>query len=157
MSAHEHQLSQVAFDRLQAELEELRTVGRIAIARKIEVAREMGDLSENGDYHAAKEEQGKMEARIGHLSALIKLAIIINHEGDVDEVAQGCLVTIVYEDDDDEEQYLIGSIEERRDGVEVVSPTSPLGMALMGQKAGAEVTFHAPSGPLKVEIVRVER
>ena len=157
MTAHEHQLSQVAYDRLKAELDELTTVWRIAIARKIEVAREMGDLSENGDYHAAKEEQGKTEARIGHLSALIRLAVIINHEGDIDSVVQGCVVTVVYEDDDDEEQYLIGSIEERRDGIDVVSPTSPLGVALMGHKAGDEVTFEAPSGPLKVEIIRIER
>lgn len=98
-----------------------------------------------------------MEARIGHLGALLELAVIIDHEGDVDEVGAGCLVTIVYEDDDDEEQYLIGSIEERRNGIEVVSPTSPLGSALMGAKAGQEVTFEAPSGPLKVEIIRIER
>ena len=74
MSESEYQLSQAAFDRLKAELDELTTVGRINIARKIEVAREMGDLSENGDYHAAKEEQGKMEGRIGHLAALIAVS-----------------------------------------------------------------------------------
>ena len=156
MTMHEHHLSQAAYDRLKAEHEELTTVGRIDIARKIEVAREMGDLSENGDYHAAKEEQGKMEARIGHLGALLELAVIIAHDGDVDEVSAGCVVTIVYEDDDEEEQYLIGSIEERREGIEVVSPTSPLGAALLGARAGEEVTFEAPSGPLLVEIIRVE-
>ncbi len=63
-----HHLSQATYDRLRAELEELTTTGRIDIARKIETARELGDLSENGDYHAAKEEQGKMEARIRHLA-----------------------------------------------------------------------------------------
>lgn len=157
MSTHEHQLSQAAYDRLVAEHDHLTTEGRISIARKIEVAREMGDLSENGDYHAAKEEQGKMEARIGHLTALLEQATIIAHEGDVDEVIQGVVVTLLYEADDEEEQYLIGSIEERRDGVEVISPTSPLGEALIGAKAGEEVTFDAPSGPLKVEIIRIER
>jgi len=158
MSAHEHQLSQAAFDRLQVEVTELKTVGRIEIARKIEVAREMGDLKENGDYHAAKEEQGKMEARIGHLSALLELAVVIEHDGDVDEVTQGCVVTIVYEDDDDEERYLIGSIEERRPDIDVMSPTSPLGSALLGQKAGAEVSYDLPNGSMaKVEILRVER
>jgi transcription elongation factor GreA len=153
----EHQLSQAAHDRLKAELTELTTVGRIEIARKIETAREMGDLSENGDYHAAKEEQGKMEARIGHLSALLELATIIDHEGDVNTVSQGVVVTIVYEGDDDEEQYLIGSIEERRPGVEVVSPTSPLGSALLGSTVGAEVTFQAPSGEQNVTVIRIER
>ena len=157
MSVHEHQLSQAAYDRLKSELVYLTTEWRIDIARKIEAAREMGDLSENGDYHAAKEEQGKTEARIGHLSALIERAVIIDHEGDIDSVVQGTVVTILYEDDDDEEQYLIGSIEERRDGIEVISPTSPLGEALLGATAGDEVTFEAPSGPLKVEVIRIER
>ena len=157
MSVHEHQLSQAAYDRLKSELVYLTTEWRIDIARKIEAAREMGDLSENGDYHAAKEEQGKTEARIGHLSALIERAVIIDHEGDIDSVVQGTVVTILYEDDDDEEQYLIGSSEERRDGIEVISPNSPLGEALLGAKAGDEVTFEAPSGPLKVEVIRIER
>lgn len=155
--AQTHFLSQAAYDRLEAEHKHLTTEWRIDIARKIEAAREMGDLSENGDYHAAKEEQGKTEARIGHLSALIERAVIIDHEGDIDSVVQGTVVTILYEDDDDEEQYLIGSIEERRDGIEVISPTSPLGEALLGAKAGDEVTFEAPSGPLKVEVIRIER
>lgn len=153
----EHQLSQAAYDRLKAELEELTTVGRIEIARKIEAARELGDLSENGDYHAAKEEQGKMEARIGHLTALLERAVIISDDVPADEVSHGAIVTIVYEGDDEEEQYLIGSIEERRDGVEVVSPSSPLGAALLGGKVGQKVTYEAPNGELTVEIVRIER
>lgn len=158
MSESEYQLSQAAYDRLKAELDELTTVGRINIARKIEVAREMGDLSENGDYHAAKEEQGKMEGRIGHLAALIeRSSIIADDGGPLDAVAQGCVVTIVYEGDDEEEQYLIGSIEERRDGVEVISPTSPLGAALLGGNSGDLVPFEAPSGTLTVKIIRFER
>jgi transcription elongation factor GreA len=138
-------LSKEAFDRLQAELTNLTTHGRTDIARKIEVAREMGDLSENGDYHAAKEEQGKMEARIGHLSALLENAEIIE-DLPSDEVQAGCVVTITYEGDDDEERYLIGMIEEQRDGLDVISPTSPLGTALIGAKVGHSVTFEAPTG-----------
>ena len=153
----EHQLSQAAYDRLKAEHSELTTVGRIDIARKIEIAREMGDLSENGDYHAAKEEQGKMEARIGHLGALLELATIIDEDGPLEDVAQGCVVTIVYEGDDEEEQYLIGSIEERRPGIEVISPSSPLGAALLGSKQGQTVSFEAPTGELTVQVVRFER
>ncbi|MGH9248459.1 MAG: transcription elongation factor GreA, partial [Acidimicrobiales bacterium] len=72
--AQTHHLSQAAHDRLQAELDNLTTRGRVEIARKIEAARELGDLSENGDYHAAKEEQGKMEGRIRQLSAMLENA-----------------------------------------------------------------------------------
>ena len=153
----DYQLSRAAYDRLNAELIELTTVWRIEIARKIEVAREMGDLSENGDYHAAKEEQGKTEGRIAHLAALIEKSKIIDEDGELEAVVQGCVVTITYEDDDEEEQYLIGSIEERRDGIDVVSPSSPLGTALLGAKPGEQVAFEAPNGELKVTVIRLDR
>jgi transcription elongation factor GreA len=143
--AETYALSKPTFERLKAELTNLTTHGRTDIARKIEVAREMGDLSENGDYHAAKEEQGKMEARIGHLSALLENAEIIAVLS-ADEVRPGCVVTITYEGDDDEERYLIGMIEEERDGLEVISPTSPLGRAVIGHKIGETVSFEAPTG-----------
>jgi transcription elongation factor GreA len=148
-------LSRAAFERLQEELQELSTRGRVEIARKIETAREMGDLSENGDYHAAKEEQGKMEGRIRHLEALIKNAEIV--EGGLsDVVVTGSIVGIRYEGDDNDERYLIGSIEERHDDLEVISPGSPLGQALLGHKIGDIVDFEAPARVLKVEIVSLE-
>src|SRR5258706_10737121 len=140
-----HQLSQAAFDRLQQEHVELTTRGRVEIARKIETARELGDLSENGDYHAAKEEQGKMEGRIRHLDALIKNCEIVEGGGS-DVVAAGSIVEIRYEGDDDSERYLVGSIEERRDDLEVISPGSPLGKALLGNRVGDIVDFEAPNG-----------
>ena len=151
-------LSREAFDRLQSEYDDLTTRGRIEIAQKIEAARELGDLSENGDYHAAKEEQGKMEGRIAHLSALIENAEIVDvsaMEGDL-TVQAGCVVAIRYEGDDDAEKYLIGSIEERRDDVTVMSPGSPLGQALIGAGKGDTVTFEAPNGPLNVTVVDIE-
>src|SRR5882762_7824170 len=123
--ADTHQLSQAAFDRLQKEHDDLTTRGRVEIARKIESARELGDLSENGDYHAAKEEQGKMEGRIRHLEALIKNAEIVEGGGS-DAVQAGSVVEIRYEGDDDTERYLLGSIEERHTDYEVMSPGSPL-------------------------------
>ena len=83
------QLSQAAFDRLKAEHDDLTTRGRIDIARKIEAARELGDLSENGDYHAAKEEQGKMEGRIMHLARIIENAEIVEAEGGAGVVQPG--------------------------------------------------------------------
>ena len=151
-----HHLSKGAYDRLRAEYDDLTGRGRVEIARKIEAARELGDLSENGDYHAAKEEQGKMEARIRHLSAMLENVEIVEAAGS-DEVTPGSIVTIRYEGDDDVETYLIGSIEERRDDLEVMSPASPLGAALLGAKVGQSVAFVAPTGAeLAVEVVDIE-
>src|SRR5581483_842187 len=150
-----HHLSRAAYERLQQELEELTTRGRVEIARKIEAARELGDLSENGDYHAAKEEQGKMEARIRHVEALLRDAEIVEG-GAGDVVTAGSVVTIRYEGADDVEQYLIGSIEEQHDHLEVVSPGSPLGQALLGHRVGDVVDFEAPARTLKVEIVGID-
>src|SRR5215813_9659650 len=136
-----HQLSKAAYDRLQDELTDLTTRGRVEIARKIETARELGDLSENGDYHAAKEEQGKMEGRIRHLAALLENAEIVESAGS-DKVMAGTIVGVVYEGDDEPERYLIGSIEERRDDLDVMSPGSPLGAALLDHAVGDVVQFE---------------
>jgi transcription elongation factor GreA len=152
------QLSPEAFARLRAEYDDLTTRGRIEIARKIEAARELGDLSENGDYHAAKEEQGKMEGRILHLQRLLENATIVEVDPDgAVEVRSGCVVSISYEGDDTVERYLLGSIEERRDGVDVISPGSPLGKALLGAEKGETVRYRAPGGELAVTVVDIER
>ena len=154
MSSETH-LSRSAYERLQTELEGLTTHGRVDVARRIEAARALGDLSENGDYHAAKDDQGKMEARIRQLEALLKTATIVEEGEAGDVIAAGSVVGLRYEGDDAVERFLIGSIEERRDDVSVVSPGSPLGQALLGHKAGDVVSYEAPSGALKVEIVDV--
>ncbi|HEY7938574.1 MAG TPA: transcription elongation factor GreA [Acidimicrobiales bacterium] len=148
-------LSQSAYDRLKAEHTDLTTRGRIDIARKIETARELGDLSENGDYHAAKEEQGKMEGRIMHLAHILDNARIV--EGtEADTVAAGSIVTIRYADDDEVERYLVGSIEERHDDLDVISPGSALGGALIGHKPGDLVAYETPTGAtLEVELLEV--
>src|SRR5512144_2870075 len=130
-----HHLSRAAYERLEAEHLDLTTRGRVEIAKKIETARELGDLSENGDYHAAKEEQGKMEARIRHLEGLMRDVEIVEGGGS-DAVAAGPVVEIRYVGDDDTDRYLIGSIEEKHDDLEVMSPGSPLGKALLGGKVG---------------------
>jgi transcription elongation factor GreA len=154
--AQTHHLSRAAFDRLQAEHDDLTTRGRVEIARKIEAARELGDLSENGDYHAAKEEQGKMEGRIRQLAYMLENAEIVETDGS-DRVSHGSVVAIRYEGDDEAERYLIGSIEERHDDLDVISPSSPLGEALIGSSPGDTVTFVAPTGAeLKVEVVSVD-
>ena len=148
-------LSQAAYDRIKAEHDDLVTRGRIDIARKIETARELGDLSENGDYHAAKEEQGKMAGRINHLANLLENGVIVDGST-TDEVQPGAIVGLRYEGDDDVERYLLGSIEERVEGVDVMSPGSALGSALVGHKVGETVSYETPTGAtLAVEIVSV--
>jgi transcription elongation factor GreA len=152
-----HLLSQHAYDRLQAELEDLTTRGRIEVAEKIERARALGDLSENGDYHAAKDEQGHMEGRIRQLESLLENAEIVDPpvEG---VVGPGSIVTVVYEGDDESsaERYLVGHIEERLGDLDVISPESPLGQALVGARAGEWVTYEAPNGELRVQVLKAE-
>jgi transcription elongation factor GreA len=150
------ELSRDAYERLQSEYDDLTGRGRIEIARKIEVARELGDLSENGDYQAAKEEQGRMEGRIARLATILKNHKIIDPAASDGRVSVGVVVELRYEGDSDTERFLVGSIEERKDGVTVVSPTSPLGEALVGAKVGDVVGFEAPGGKLRVEVVSIE-
>lgn len=152
----ETHLSREAYDRLQAELEDLTTRGRVDIARTIETARELGDLKENADYHAARDDQGRMEARIRQLQSLVDTAVIVDGTETSDTVATGSVVSLRYEGDDDADRYLVGSIEERRSDVSVVSPASPLGQALLGRRKGDVVEYLAPGGNLKVEIVDID-
>lgn len=153
-----HELSQMAYDRLRGEFEELTTVGRVDIARKIEAARELGDLSENGDYHAAKDEQGKMETRIALLSALLNNCRIVEAR-DGNTVSVGSVVTVAHGGDpNDVETYLVGSIEERHDGLDVISPASAMGSAIMGAKVGDTLAFESPAGgSLTVQIVSLDQ
>lgn len=150
----EVELSRSAYDRLTAELEDLTTRGRTEIAGMIEKARALGDLSENGDYHAAKDQQGKMEARIRQIEATLKDAKVIEVEND-GIVGTGHIVSIRYAGDDDVEEFLLGSIEERPEGVDIMSPGSPLGQALIGHKIGETVNYEAPNGTLAVDIVAI--
>ena len=151
----ETHLSRQAHDRLREELEDLTTRGRVEIARSIEAARMLGDLSENGDYHAAKDAQGKMESRIRHIERVLADATIVEEGASTGVVVAGSVVSLRYEGDDEVDRYLIGSIEERVEDVSIVSPGSPLGQALLGKRTGQAVEYQAPSGALKVEIVDI--
>ena len=154
--ADTHHLSQAAYDRLKAEHDELTTVGRVDIARKIEAARELGDLKENGDYHAAKDHQGQMEARIRQLAGMLENAEIVEGAGG-DAVEPGCVVELRYEGDDDTDRYFFGSVEERGVDHDIISPGSPLGEALVGRKPGDKVEFTSPTGANHtVEVVSIQ-
>ena len=149
-------LTQEAFDRRTAELEQLTGEGRLEIAKKIETAREEGDLKENGGYHAAKEEQGKMEARIRVLTELLRTANV----GDMPEshgvVEPGTVITAKILGDPS--TFLLGSREIVGDSdLDVYSEGSPLGGAIIGLKVGDSTSYTAPSGKsITVEIVSVE-
>ena len=152
------QLTRDTYERLQSELEDLTTRGRVEIALVIEAARALGDLKENGDYHSAKDSQGKMEARIRQLQAMLKRAEVVDSAAPSDgTVTPGSPVTLRYEGDaeDDTQSFFFGSIEERQGDLTVVSPGSPLGQALAGHAAGDVVDYAAPGGILRVEIVKV--
>jgi transcription elongation factor GreA len=150
-------LSRSAYERLQAEYYDLTTRARIEIANAIERARELGDLSENGDYHAAKDQQGMQEGRVRQLKKLLEFAEVVDNleEG---VVAVGTIITILYEGDDDDmaEKYLLGSLEEVSAEHELVSPGSPMGEALLGAKVGDTVSYKAPGGDIRVKILAVE-
>ena len=151
-------LTQDAYDRLAAELEHLSTTGRTEIAARIEAAREEGDLKENGGYHAAKEEQGKNEARIRQLKQLLENSQVGAPEAEHDEVAPGKVVTVRFVDFGDEETFLLGSREEAAHAsVEVYSPTSPLGQAVLGARIGDTVAYELANGKkVTVEIIAAQ-
>ena len=141
--------SRAAYERLKAEYEDLTTRGRIAVAEKIERAREEGDLSENAGYHAAKDEQGHMEGRIRQLEHMLEDAEIVEDQ---------FVYTVLYDGDspDQAERYVVGHLEEQIEGAVLVSPSSPLGTALEGASEGQEVTYQAPNGALTVTVLKVE-
>lgn len=149
-------LTQEAANRLAAELAHLETTGRSEIVKKIEAARAEGDLKENGGYHAAREEQGKMEARIRQLKHMLENAEI-GTPPSIEEgiVAPGMKVTV--EIMGDEMQFLLGSREIASGDMDVYSEKSPLGAAVMGAKIGDEKTYTAPNGKnITVKVLKAE-
>jgi transcription elongation factor GreA len=148
-------LTQEAHDRLKSELEEL-IANRTVIAAEINARREEGDLKENGGYHAAKDEQGKQEARIRQLTELLRNAHVGDAPAEANEVATGTVVTVQFDDDAaDTEKFLLGSREiGATTDLTVYSPESALGAAIMGRKKGETATYQTPNGgQIKVTIV----
>ena len=149
-------LTQEAYDRLKEELDFLTGEGRAELVKRIEAAREEGDLKENGGYHAAKDEQGKREARIRQLEQLLVSAEVGEPpKAPSGVVAPGTIVTAKV--GEETMRFLLGSREVAGDGIEVYSEKSPLGAAINGHHVGEKATFTAPSGKkIPVEILDTE-
>lgn len=149
-------LTREAHDRLDAELNLLTTRGRKEVSKRIELAREEGDLKENGGYHAAKEDQAKMEDRIRTLTDMLKHALVGDVPASSGVVEPGTVITARIHGD--EEKFLLGSREIAGDtDLDVYSEQSPLGHAILGLKIGQSATYEAPTGAeIAVEIVNVE-
>jgi len=144
-----------AYIRMRKELEELRTEGRDRTSERLLRAREHGDIRENADYDAAKNEQGLMEARIRDLEHKLKDPDIIETPNGVD-VAPGTIVTLrpLDEEEPEDETYLVAlSAEEKAPGFRTVTSSSPLGAALLGKRVGERVTYEAPGGTFSYEVV----
>ncbi|HZJ24211.1 MAG TPA: transcription elongation factor GreA, partial [Anaerolineales bacterium] len=140
--------------KLRAELAELTGPRREELAKRLRSAIQMGDLSENADYHKAKEDQGFLEGRIQEIEAILRMAVIIEKKHS-DVVTLGCHVTVQEEDFDPETYYLVGVKEaDPRNGK--ISNESPIGKALMDHKVGDVVEAETPGGRIKLKILKIE-
>ena len=152
-------LTKEGYQKLKREIEDLSTRRRREIADRIKVAREFGDIAENAEYDAAKNEQALMEARIRNLEAMLRDPEIVESPPSSEVVSAGMLVTLRPLDDPDEgeETYLLAeSSEERAAGVRTITTTSPLGRTLVGRSLDDEVEYEAPGGVFKYLIVKFE-
>ncbi len=148
-----------AYLRLKAELDGLRTDGRSHIAERLKVAREYGDIRENAEYDAAKNEQGLMESRIRKIEHMLRDPEIVEAPPSSEVVGAGMLVTLRPLEDPDleDEVYLLAeSAEERVPGVRTITITSPLGRAVIGARADDEVAYEAPGGTFRYRVVGLE-
>ena len=148
------QLTKSAYETLKTELDHLEGEARENIIREIATARAHGDLSENAEYHTAKDQQGMQESRARQIRAMLENAEIIEATDD-GIVKPGMIVTIRHEGDDEAETYLLGLREEKGGDHQILTPESPIGSALVGKTAGEVVTAQAPAGDMKIEIVEV--
>ncbi|MCD4536411.1 transcription elongation factor GreA [Nocardioides sp. cx-169] len=150
-------LTQDAFDKLTAELANLKGPVREDVIARISAARDEGDLKENGGYHAAREEQGKLEGRIRQLEDMLRRAEVGETPPDDGVVEPGMVVTyrFVGDADDETETFLLGAREIEPEGLTAYSPQSPLGSAINGKKRGETVSYEAPNGKM-LEVVIVD-
>ena len=148
-----------AYHRLKAELAELTTDGRDRVAERLKAAREHGDIRENAEYDAAKNDQGLMESRIRKVQEMLRDPEIVEAPADADAVGPGMLVTVrpLDEDDPEDETYLLAEhAEERAPGARTITVSSPLGSVLTGAAEDAEVVVEAPGGSFRYRVVSFE-
>ena len=153
--ADQPHLSPQAYERLKAELVERTTTRKLELSLAIERAREHGDIKENADYDAAKNEQGINAARVRQLEQMLANAVVIDASTAGDVVEAGTVVDLRYKGDDDIVTFLVGSIEERNEKYDVLSTNSPIGMAILGKGPGDTVTYQGPKREMSVTVVAV--
>jgi transcription elongation factor GreA len=156
MSDPSGHISPAGLAALEAELRELETEGRRAIAERIRTARDFGDLKENAEYHDAKEAQAHLETKILRLRELRDNAVVVEPGGEGGEVALGVVVSVRDLDSGREGRHTIVSAAESDPASGRLSIDSPLGRALAGARVGDEVTFEAPRGQRRLEVVAID-
>ena len=152
----EYHLTQAGVERLRAELAELKGPRRTELAKRLRVAIQQGDLSENADYHKAKEDQGFLEGRIKEIKSILRHAVIITDKGSTDGVIGLGSKVMVQEKGREPVKYFVVGAQEADPRNGKISNVSPIGQALMGHKAGDSVSFKTPAGELVLQIVEVE-
>ena len=151
-------LTYAGLQKLENELQDLRVVRRKEVAQKIKEAREQGDLSENAEYDAAKDEQRDIEARIEELEAILKNAeVVVEDEADTEKINVGCKVLVYDEEFEEEVEFKIVGSTEANSLQGKISNESPLGKALIGAKVGDEISVEAPVGMMNYKILKIER
>ena len=144
--------------KLEDELHELKVVRRKEVAEKIKEAREQGDLSENAEYDATKDEQRDIEARIEELEAILKNAeVVVEDEADTEKINVGCKVLVYDEEFEEEVEFKIVGSTEANSLQGKISNESPLGKALIGAKVGDTVTVETPAGACQYKILEIQR
>jgi transcription elongation factor GreA len=148
-------LTQEKFEELSKELEHLKTVRRKEVAENLEYAKSLGDLSENADYHVAKEDQAFLEGKVLELQEMVRSAVIIQEHNGAETVQVGVRVTVQEEGSDPETFFMVGAKEASpREGK--ISNESPVGRALLGKRVGETAAVSTPAGETKFKIVRIE-
>ena len=158
MADKKHILTYAGLKALEEELHDLKVVKRKEVAEKIKEAREQGDLSENAEYDAAKDEQRDIEARIEEIEKILKNAeVIVEDEVDLDKISVGCLVKVYDEEFEEEMEFKIVGSSEANSLQGKISNESPVGKALIGAKVGDEITVEAEAGLMKYKVLGIHR
>ena len=151
-------LTYQGLQKLENELQDLKVVKRKEVAQKIKEAREQGDLSENAEYDAAKDEQRDIEARIEQIEKILKNAeVVLEEEIDLDKINIGCSVRVLDIEYDEEEEYKLVGSSEASSLQNKISNESPIGRALIGAKVGDIVHVEAPSGEVQYKVLSIHR